>query len=156
LPSRRLAAYIIVMSVEPRKIGEAARCLAPPSRELNFEQGHRSRPRRVLPARLAPPAPQGRSVLPDPKGRKDRKDPSERKVPLAIGARPARSVPRDRLVPKARRGNRERKDQPVLAASAANPGRKDLPDLQALPGHPDPREIPVPRQPTVLSPARAQ
>ena len=40
LPSRRLAACIIAMSVELRKMGEAARCRSAPNRaKLIFEQG---------------------------------------------------------------------------------------------------------------------
>jgi hypothetical protein len=35
LPSRKLAACIIAMNVEPRKIGEAARCLSLPSSVLS-------------------------------------------------------------------------------------------------------------------------
>ena len=39
LPSRRLAAYIIAMSVEPRKIGPDAAVLALNCAKLYFEQG---------------------------------------------------------------------------------------------------------------------
>jgi hypothetical protein len=72
------------------------------------------RARKVLPARLAPPARQDRSVLPDLKDRKDRKDLLERKAQPVTGVRPAHPALRDRSAPKARRVNPEHKDQPVL------------------------------------------
>ena len=103
--------------------------------------------RKVLPARLAAPALQDRSVLPDLKARKDRRDRSERKAQPATGARPVRPVPKVRSAPKAHRANQDRKDQRVLPANAANRGCKVLPDRPALP---DPRETPVLQQPSVL------
>ena len=82
--------------------------------------------RKVLPARLAQPARQVRSVLPDLKDCKDRKDLLERKAQPATEARPVRQALRDKSAPKARRVNPEHKDQPVLQVRAANPERKGL------------------------------
>jgi hypothetical protein len=112
--------------------------------------------RKALPARLAPPALQDRSALPDLKDRKDPKVPSERKAQPATGVRPARPARRDRSAPKVHKANRELKDQRVLPASAANPGRKALPDRRVPPDHLDPKVTPAPRQRSVSLPGRDQ
>jgi len=54
LPSRRLAACIIVMSVEPRKIGPHADCpCSQLSQKLNFEQGQGHNRLRIGPSALS-------------------------------------------------------------------------------------------------------